>query len=1048
MIQRYLILEYIEGGELFDYLIKKGRLPEAEAVNYFHQIINGINYCHQFNICHRDLKPENLLLDKQRDIIKIADFGMAALETSDKMLETSCGSPHYASPEIVSGKMYHGAPSDIWSCGIILFALLTGHLPFDDDNIRKLLLKVQRGKFVMPPELSPQAKDLIWKMLKTDPNERITMDEIMKHSLLRKYPIKHKYRQPVANHFTANINRPISDPSLVDREILKNLQTLWHGASKTSIIEKLMSDEKNSEKTFYWLLMKYRMDHGNWDLAPPSQSRQLPPPRSSSITFDRKGKRVTNPISPGKLHTRSPSSVSSITSKRRNRSRSRSHSRSRKVVYGHKKSSSRGSFGKRNSIISRSSTIDRMPPLPTEAIKMVEEAEKDEVVELEVVDVSTTRDVEVINVTTATPRKATMVNVTKKPDVTTEPDQQKEDFVRMLEQAFDFSSASHHAQFRQQNTEKPSFSNYRAFSNPTGTNGTRSGANSRAEDRRVVSEPVAKNVDENEILPKLLEADSPSLSILSDFDFEIIDDRFMDADEDDVRIEGMESRLSNYTTRPESRVSNYERPQSRASVFGNKKTDAGAASISVHQSIQDEQASVNRPRNAFNQQQDFPRRQPSFNQQHSPTSQQQLQPVQRQSSVQHAPSRTLKTASVLEERDEDSTLRIGSIIPSQRETFKSPALGSSSSNTPTFGNNGTFKQPHDGALLRRKSSLTTSPQFNYWRFSPEIRKTSVETMNTSITTGAAPGAAQAPGAPGGRNISSGSVGIKGEVGSKISEYNATSTTAGLGISNPKPKGQIKPLADASNTVGRKQAPSKLETTQDNSSKTSLLSRRSTSLFRKLSIDPPKREAPEPPVKRNWFMKMMFPSTTSAPMASQYESSGSAGATGSSSARRPRTVSGQSMRSTEFGKVVTECPILLSSYSSGFLYKLILQILQDWKKFGISNIKPTIHTVTGPGGNEQEVFVIKAKIASTNVLSMRSSKFRVEISASNMMNSETTVGKKPWYAGGKRTNTDDKSNGGNLGGSIRMVLQKGSKQSFSRLVGELEQALDDRNALIH
>ncbi|ODQ58872.1 hypothetical protein WICANDRAFT_22521, partial [Wickerhamomyces anomalus NRRL Y-366-8] len=179
----YLVLEYVEGGELFDYLIKKGRLQEKEAIHYFQQIINGVSYCHQFNICHRDLKPENLLLDKNLNI-KIADFGMAALEINSKLLETSCGSPHYASPEIVTGKNYHGSPSDVWSCGIILFALLTGHLPFDDENIRKLLIKVQTGKFIMPNYLSKDAKDLIWKMLKVNPMERIKIQDILKHPLL------------------------------------------------------------------------------------------------------------------------------------------------------------------------------------------------------------------------------------------------------------------------------------------------------------------------------------------------------------------------------------------------------------------------------------------------------------------------------------------------------------------------------------------------------------------------------------------------------------------------------------------------------------------------------------------------------------------------------------------------------------------------------------------------------------------------------------------------------------------------------------------------
>lgn len=98
---RYLVLEYVEGGELFDYLVSQGRLPPDEASRYFQQIIAGVDYCHRFNICHRDLKPENLLLDAEKNI-KIADFGMAALEPSDRLLETSCGSPHYASPEIVA----------------------------------------------------------------------------------------------------------------------------------------------------------------------------------------------------------------------------------------------------------------------------------------------------------------------------------------------------------------------------------------------------------------------------------------------------------------------------------------------------------------------------------------------------------------------------------------------------------------------------------------------------------------------------------------------------------------------------------------------------------------------------------------------------------------------------------------------------------------------------------------------------------------------------------------------------------------------------------
>lgn len=117
LIDRFLVLEYVEGGELFDYLVSQGRLHPDEASRYFQQIIAGVDYCHRFNICHRDLKPENLLLDADRNI-KIADFGMAALEPSGRLLETSCGSPHYASPEIV---MVRSVLISVWKDRIFFF---------------------------------------------------------------------------------------------------------------------------------------------------------------------------------------------------------------------------------------------------------------------------------------------------------------------------------------------------------------------------------------------------------------------------------------------------------------------------------------------------------------------------------------------------------------------------------------------------------------------------------------------------------------------------------------------------------------------------------------------------------------------------------------------------------------------------------------------------------------------------------------------------------------------------------------------------------------
>ncbi|CAI4046069.1 hypothetical protein SUVZ_11G1150 [Saccharomyces uvarum] len=274
----YLVLEYVDGGELFDYLVSRGKLPEREAIHYFKQIVEGVSYCHSFNICHRDLKPENLLLDKKNKKIKIADFGMAALELPNKLLKTSCGSPHYASPEIVMGRPYHGGPSDVWSCGIVLFALLTGHLPFNDDNIKKLLLKVQSGKYQMPMNLSAEARDLISKILVIDPEKRITTQEILEHPLIKKYdnlPVTRMLRKMKRDNMTrgkSNSDLHLLDnvsPSIVtlntkneiDESILRSLQILWHGVSRELITAKLLQKPMSEEKLFYSLLLQYKQRH-------------------------------------------------------------------------------------------------------------------------------------------------------------------------------------------------------------------------------------------------------------------------------------------------------------------------------------------------------------------------------------------------------------------------------------------------------------------------------------------------------------------------------------------------------------------------------------------------------------------------------------------------------------------------------------------------------------------------------------------------------------------------------------------------------------------
>ncbi|GMH72322.1 hypothetical protein TrVE_jg14158 [Triparma verrucosa] len=176
----FLVNEYVSGGELFDYIVSKGRLSADEARSFFHQIISGVEYCHFQKIVHRDLKPENLLLDNNLNL-KIADFGLSNVMRDGDFLRTSCGSPNYAAPEVISGHLYAGPEVDVWSCGVILYALLCGSLPFDDESIPNLFKKIKSGMYSLPSHLSQLARNLIPRMLEVDPMKRITIAEIRVH---------------------------------------------------------------------------------------------------------------------------------------------------------------------------------------------------------------------------------------------------------------------------------------------------------------------------------------------------------------------------------------------------------------------------------------------------------------------------------------------------------------------------------------------------------------------------------------------------------------------------------------------------------------------------------------------------------------------------------------------------------------------------------------------------------------------------------------------------------------------------------------------------
>ena len=176
----YIVMEYCENGELFNYIVEHQRLEEDEASFFFYQLINGLDYIHHKNIVHRDLKPENLLLGKG-NILKIVDFGLSNYYEDKKLLSTPCGSPCYASPEMVCGNKYNGLLIDIWSCGIIIFAMTCGFLPFEDIDNEILFKKIMKCKIEYPEFLSKNVVDIMKKILVVDPDKRISIPEIRKH---------------------------------------------------------------------------------------------------------------------------------------------------------------------------------------------------------------------------------------------------------------------------------------------------------------------------------------------------------------------------------------------------------------------------------------------------------------------------------------------------------------------------------------------------------------------------------------------------------------------------------------------------------------------------------------------------------------------------------------------------------------------------------------------------------------------------------------------------------------------------------------------------
>uniref|UniRef100_A0A8C2BBF8 Maternal embryonic leucine zipper kinase n=1 Tax=Cyprinus carpio TaxID=7962 RepID=A0A8C2BBF8_CYPCA len=245
----YMVLEYCPGGELFDYIIAKDRLSEEETRVFFRQIISALAYVHSQGYAHRDLKPENLLIDEDHNL-KLIDFGLCAKPKGGLGFEllTCCGSPAYAAPELIQGKAYIGSEADVWSMGILLYALLCGFLPFDDDNCMVLYRKITRGKYSNPHWLSPASILLLNQMMQVDPKRRLTVKQLLDHPWVMK-----GYSTPVEWHS----KHPLGH---IDEDCITEMAVAFKQSRQRTI--QLVSEWKYDQMTATYLLLLAKKRQG------------------------------------------------------------------------------------------------------------------------------------------------------------------------------------------------------------------------------------------------------------------------------------------------------------------------------------------------------------------------------------------------------------------------------------------------------------------------------------------------------------------------------------------------------------------------------------------------------------------------------------------------------------------------------------------------------------------------------------------------------------------------------------------------------------------
>ncbi|KRW98684.1 Protein kinase-like domain [Pseudocohnilembus persalinus] len=278
--QLFLIMEYAEKGELFDYIVKKQKLKEKEACRIFQQILNGVEYIHKLKIVHRDLKPENLLLNSQNNI-KIVDFGLSNTYKDKELLKTACGSPCYAAPEMIAGKKYYGLGVDIWSCGVILYAIVCGYLPFEDPNTSKLYAAILAGKYEMPEDISENCKDLLQRILTVDPEKRINIEQIRNHPWYKQVDKNTPQKGLIVGY----------NKIPLDQKILQKCQDIGFSMEYTQ--KCLEANKHNRATTAYHLYLKQFIQSGGKseaDISAETFQPQISPQKSKDKRIERSSK--------------------------------------------------------------------------------------------------------------------------------------------------------------------------------------------------------------------------------------------------------------------------------------------------------------------------------------------------------------------------------------------------------------------------------------------------------------------------------------------------------------------------------------------------------------------------------------------------------------------------------------------------------------------------------------------------------------------------------------------------------------------------------------